>query len=56
MSSTVMPISFIWIVRYGMKEKEEHAKKNMTNLRGSVLRFGFIQNCVEKRDWNLHLT
>ena len=45
MSSTVMPIYFMWTVRYGMKEKDEHAKKNMTSLRGRVFRFGFIQNC-----------
>lgn len=49
MSSTVMPISFMWTVRYGMNEKDEHAKKNMTNLSGSVFRFGLIQNYEEMR-------
>ena len=47
----VMPISFMWTVRYGMNEKDEHAKQNITNLSGSVFRFGLIQNC-EKIRWD----
>ena len=36
MSTSLMPMSFMWMVRYGMMAKEAPLKKNRVNLSGNM--------------------
>ena len=40
MSTSLMPISFMWMVRYGMMAKEAPLKKKRVHFRGSRFMFG----------------